>query len=231
MLDLNDCSLLSISKDAFSQLPNLKKLDISKNNLIQLHASVFLSLSNLQVLKLENNPWHCNEIIEELISYLKKKHIKYDNPCSTALPSSNNEKFQRMIVASNIPLEEPQNTWIYDEQPGEKMNNTIISICTCEDAEEKTIVSRFVRSYPVLFSSSIFIFGFFLGMIIYYLVSLTRTNQRKLKPIRRYRRNILRKRIPADVLSFNLLSSEEFNLSNTTPIPMRKDFIRKCTES
>jgi len=72
-LDLQSCKLTNISSTTFSLLLNLRFLDISRNELVLLNADTLSSHPNLEDVNLENNPWICGDVLEELLYSLHSK--------------------------------------------------------------------------------------------------------------------------------------------------------------
>ncbi|XP_068565690.1 leucine-rich repeat-containing protein 19-like isoform X2 [Cebidichthys violaceus] len=60
VLSLSGNKISSLDPESFSGLDVLTELDLSHNLLTSLHTQLFRRLTNLQVLKLQGNPWNCS---------------------------------------------------------------------------------------------------------------------------------------------------------------------------
>jgi len=72
-LDLQSCQLSNISSTTFSLLPNLTFLDISRNNLVLLNNDSLSSHQKLKDVNLENNPWKCGVVFQQLMCSIHGK--------------------------------------------------------------------------------------------------------------------------------------------------------------
>jgi uncharacterized membrane-anchored protein YitT (DUF2179 family) len=79
-LDLSYCTLTSINADTFSQLPNLKFLNLNSNRLREIKLEQFNNLTELINVDLGNNMWKCDcknlEVLNML--YNRRKSISVD---------------------------------------------------------------------------------------------------------------------------------------------------------
>ncbi|XP_069699364.1 leucine-rich repeat and transmembrane domain-containing protein 2-like isoform X2 [Periplaneta americana] len=59
LLDVSSCKLTSLYPETFSLLPKLHILDLNSNNLRNFPLSILHNLTNVKVLDIGNNLWHC----------------------------------------------------------------------------------------------------------------------------------------------------------------------------
>uniref|UniRef100_A0A182TGV9 Uncharacterized protein n=1 Tax=Anopheles melas TaxID=34690 RepID=A0A182TGV9_9DIPT len=80
-LDVSDCDLRTIWDDSAAGtkreevLPNLKRLNVSYNEIMEVFVSDLESMGKLRVLDIRNNTLTCNERLPTLIDWLQKKQI------------------------------------------------------------------------------------------------------------------------------------------------------------
>jgi hypothetical protein len=72
-LDLSHCTLTSVNVDTFSQLPNLKVLNLNSNYLREINGDYFGPLRELTNVDLGHNNWICNCKMLEMLSSLSDK--------------------------------------------------------------------------------------------------------------------------------------------------------------
>jgi len=224
VLDLSDCSLMHIPEQTFTKLPNLEVINLSKNSLIQFNVKVIKPLSYLNVLRLENNSWHCNNVMTNLTKYCRKKGISYKDPCVKSQPVVTEEKFQRMIIQPDINTEEPSNSWIYEET---EVNQTrIIEVCSnsSNTHEQKDLLMEIIELSPILSVIIPFLLGLGLGLVIACGLAAkpAKKTAKKITPVKR-RTSIIRNRRFNDFYEYPLMEPEYFEVSDTTPIPLRKN--------
>lgn len=73
VLDLSDCGISSLDTSTFTGISTtLEVLNLDNNQLKTLPLNVFDQLISLTVLRLNNNPWHCNSELCPLQRYITK---------------------------------------------------------------------------------------------------------------------------------------------------------------
>uniref|UniRef100_A0A1B6M7N2 LRRNT domain-containing protein n=1 Tax=Graphocephala atropunctata TaxID=36148 RepID=A0A1B6M7N2_9HEMI len=72
-LELSNCNFAHFPQDAFSALPSLRRLDISRNELISIDIYSLQFLYTLEELDVTKNPWPCNTNLRNLKDYLDGK--------------------------------------------------------------------------------------------------------------------------------------------------------------
>ena len=72
-LDLSSCTLTSVNSDTFSQLPNLRILNLNSNRLREFSLDILNTLTDLSNVDLGNNMWKCDCKIVEVLNLLSKR--------------------------------------------------------------------------------------------------------------------------------------------------------------
>jgi hypothetical protein len=78
-LDLQHCKLSALSSATFSSLPNLRILDISRNQLILLDSEYLHFLLKLEDIKVEGNLLKCGAKFEDLLCWMQRKLVASHN--------------------------------------------------------------------------------------------------------------------------------------------------------
>jgi Leucine-rich repeat (LRR) protein len=74
-LDLSSCTLTSVNSDTFSQLPNLRILNLNSNRLREFSLDILNTLTGVSNVDLGNNMWKCDcKIVEVLILLSKRRN-------------------------------------------------------------------------------------------------------------------------------------------------------------
>ncbi|XP_033608379.1 SLIT and NTRK-like protein 4 [Cryptotermes secundus] len=78
-LDLQSCKLSTLSSVTFSSLPNLRNLDISRNQLIVLDSDYLHFLHELESIILKGNPLKCGNKFEDMVCWIQRKLVAFRN--------------------------------------------------------------------------------------------------------------------------------------------------------
>jgi len=74
-LDLSSCTLTSVNSDTFSQLPNLRILNLNSNRLREFNLDILNTLTEVSNVDLGNNIWKCDcKMVEVLILLSKRRN-------------------------------------------------------------------------------------------------------------------------------------------------------------
>ncbi|KAF5281212.1 hypothetical protein FQR65_LT14827 [Abscondita terminalis] len=210
ILDISSCSLLYIHESAFNNLPELYTLDLSENYLTQLRVDIIKPCPNLNVINIENNNLSCNNHLENLIEYCRDTGIRIADPCDKKKLKKPNE-FERIIA---IVEERGRNSWIYEGVVTEISSPTD---CNCNQIQtSKGSIYDDYKILPIFLSLLAFFAGLVLGIII-------RCNYRSNKTVKRRKSKMRRARPMSDIY---IALTDAFEVSETTPMPTRREIMR-----
>lgn len=126
-MKLRHSQISFLPANVFTELPNLINLDISGNNLIELHIPLFLKLNKLTHLILDENEWQCNEKFKEFQSWIKQRDIQFDLQCEYT--EGQEHMFEKIISLVNEDSDENElpEFWEHSSEiiPNENINDNI----------------------------------------------------------------------------------------------------------
>lgn len=181
--------MTQFSEAAFTNLPVLEVLKIDGNFLIEVNPTLLKPAKYLQVLTLNENPFNCGKVMNDLKKYVNSAGISYMDPCSQKKPT-NVEKSQKMITVEDT--QQRNNLWIYDEEDDYKEADKIYN-CTERPYEEREILMQIIELSPILSIIVMLTTGCLLGLIIGCSVQIGSTKPGKLRQRRRH--SIIRRTI------------------------------------
>ncbi|XP_020709455.2 uncharacterized protein LOC105688326 isoform X1 [Athalia rosae] len=126
-LGLSNCQIGHVDTQAFAGLEHLRKLDLSKNYLIQIDSWELKPLQLLKEINLNDNPWACDGF-KSLQSYLENRKIRFDPPCgaSAGVNLNDGKKFEKMTDGTNSRggmFQDRQPKWESDGKRAEILYN------------------------------------------------------------------------------------------------------------
>lgn len=215
-LDISKC-LISFLSPAIFNLPNLEELDISENFLISLNRKLISSLGNLKILKASNNTFSCYKNMLSFGTLVKKRLIKYDDPCKQKqFP----KKMEKMIM--EIKDDKPKNIW-FTEKVIKDENNVSCKINNIDETRDGLILTL-VKINPEVFYILTLLQGLILGLSVGCIVNLCKIRKQNIigEPIKNVGiKNIKMKNIRMLDSDRNILLFNE-NVGSSTPVLSRK---------
>ena len=106
-LVLKNNQIEEIAAGTFSQMKNLKYLDLSNNQLVNFSVTAVEGLVNVERIKLNGNPLNCDCHLSQLLSYVASRSIKLQGSCAEP-PKLRDRALGRLVVEElACPTEDP----------------------------------------------------------------------------------------------------------------------------
>lgn len=168
VLNLSKSQISFLPELVFSQLPQLKRLDLSKNSMIELQISTLKPLTHLSYLSLTENHWHCNGMFSDLQVWILEKKIEYITQCKQKEKPKMFEKIISLVSTEksyiitdkevNIETLWKNTKKDHGDIPKEPITNT-----------SPSFIEKFNSKFPSLWSLFIgFLVGVLFGMVVTY---------------------------------------------------------------
>ncbi|CAG9762465.1 unnamed protein product [Ceutorhynchus assimilis] len=250
VLDISKCGITKLDKDTLKFLPNLKMLDISENFIQIIKVDILKTLPKLTNLQTNDNNFNCkDDDVIEFENYAKSKNIIYTDSCSEDVEtffSINNilHKFEKMQMSEDIndsssssPI---KNSWIFDDNDN-KITKCINSTGNvAEPSDEDSLLVEIINLSPLTTMTIVFVYGVLCGMLLTCAISLcakrpnqireniefpessTHSNNVFYTSLQEAKRRLSREILDNDSDDGETLVMNEFQLSNSTPVPGRR---------
>lgn len=140
VLNLKKSLINHIYPKIFSQIRNLRKLDLSDNLLITISTASFNNLPKLKWINLERNRWACDGFMENVLKWFKQKMITVKiNVCPYKKPV----KFEKMQEMPTTPKPQSEidisSLWMTNKNPKntspsiQSLDNILNESCETDD--------------------------------------------------------------------------------------------------
>lgn len=119
VLNLRKSLISHIYPKIFSQLRNLRNLDLSDNLMITISTASFTNLSKLKWISLERNRWSCDGVMENVLKTFRQKLITVKiNVCPYVKKTVKFEKMQEMPTTPKPQQEiDISSLWMTNKNP------------------------------------------------------------------------------------------------------------------